>query len=190
MSCLTPHSSRVDVFPRTPLWGIQNRCVAFFRGPTPCSCERLFESLYGNSVLYSAEYDPVLAACGGARCIARLGRISSAAREGNLLRMSLSKEQVATAEPAVVEVDDQSDTIAPLHKAAYFDPATIVGCPPQSWVRQHLPHGPPLFAVKNSFTGRWTSYFRWPPPFPFKCTWSRRFWARVAARRCSAVPKR
>ena len=133
---------------------------------------------------------PVLAACGGARCIARLGRISSAAREGNLLRMSLSKEQVATAEPAVVEVDDQSDTIAPLHKAAYFDPATIVGCPPQSWVRQHLPHGPPLFAVKNSFTGRWTSYFRWPPPFPFKCTWSRRFWARVAARRCSAVPKR
>ena len=32
------------------------------------------------------------------------------------------------------EVDDQSDTIAPLHKAAYFDPATIVGCPPQSWV--------------------------------------------------------
>lgn len=32
------------------------------------------------------------------------------------------------------EVDDQSDTIAPLHKAAFFDPAAIVGCPPQSWV--------------------------------------------------------
>jgi hypothetical protein len=48
--------------------------------------------------------------------------------------MSDSAEQAAAASVVAAEVDDQSDTIAPLHKAAFFDPATIVGCPPQSWV--------------------------------------------------------
>ena len=48
--------------------------------------------------------------------------------------MSASTEPAAAAQVAATDVDDQSDTIAPLHKAAYFDPATIVGCPPQSWV--------------------------------------------------------
>ena len=54
--------------------------------------------------------------------------------------MSDSAVQTAAAPAVAAEVDDQADTIAPLHKAAFFDPATIVGCPPQSWVL------PPLFA--------------------------------------------
>jgi hypothetical protein len=48
--------------------------------------------------------------------------------------MSAAEVPAATAAVAEAEVDDRSDTIAPLHKAAFFDPATIVGCPPQSWV--------------------------------------------------------
>ena len=51
--------------------------------------------------------------------------------------MSASAELAAVAQVGAAEVDDLSDTIAPLHKAAYFDPATIVGCPPQSWVRKN-----------------------------------------------------
>ena len=52
--------------------------------------------------------------------------------------MAAAGDQAAAAALVAAEVDDQADTIAPLHKSAFFDPATIVGCPPQSWVRATL----------------------------------------------------